>query len=217
MKYFFLNITPRLHRQHPHLVPIIMSCLYILPIVLLISACSVESKLTNIKVPTDSGIDDEEIVDVVSDEIIQSSPKVSLYSHSNCYTIPIQKFPICTVQVQRQRPLPAIQPDRITPYNISNQLNQRERQIIPRYLSDIFRQTNNCSRFVPLQRQRDYVGISKPGNECFARLERMLGRNLMSIDAGLRSACSVGSVIKHEALNNLGFDHTHEREESTYS
>ena len=81
--------------------------------------------------------------------------------------------------------------------------------MIEKYLNQLYVETNGCVRFVKRSNQRDYVSIFKSGKGCFAHLGRYVnyGRHEMSLD----SACVHEGTIKHEALHNLGFEHTHSR------
>ncbi|XP_078139460.1 high choriolytic enzyme 1-like isoform X2 [Centroberyx gerrardi] len=91
------------------------------------------------------------------------------------------------------------------PYRISNQYSQRERATIIRGLQSFAEST--CIRFTPLNRQRDFVDIQSLSG-CFSFVGRRGRGQTLSLR---RRGCVFQSVIQHELLHALGFDHEQTR------
>ncbi|XP_028331840.1 high choriolytic enzyme 1-like [Gouania willdenowi] len=91
------------------------------------------------------------------------------------------------------------------PFQISNQYSQRERDTIVRSLRSFSQST--CIRFTPRTRQRDFVNIRSLGG-CFSFVGRRGGGQTVSLQ---RRGCVFNSVIQHEMLHALGFNHEQTR------
>ncbi|XP_071400321.1 low choriolytic enzyme-like isoform X2 [Centroberyx affinis] len=91
------------------------------------------------------------------------------------------------------------------PYRISNQYSQRERATIIRGLQSFAQST--CIRFTPLNRQRDFVDIQSRSG-CFSFVGRRGRGQTVSLS---RRGCVFQSVIQHELLHALGFNHEQTR------
>lgn len=87
------------------------------------------------------------------------------------------------------------------PYRISRQYSQRERDTIIQGLESFGRST--CIRFVPLNRQRDFVDIQSRSG-CYSYVGRRGFGQIVSLS---RQGCVFESVIQHELLHALGFHH----------
>ncbi|XP_040889485.1 low choriolytic enzyme-like [Toxotes jaculatrix] len=91
------------------------------------------------------------------------------------------------------------------PYRISSQYSQRERDTIIRGLQSFARST--CIRFTPLNRQRDFVDISSRSG-CYSFVGRRGNGQTVSLS---RRGCVFESIIQHELLHALGFNHEQTR------
>ncbi|XP_023281314.1 low choriolytic enzyme-like [Seriola lalandi dorsalis] len=91
------------------------------------------------------------------------------------------------------------------PYRISNQYSRRERDTIVQGLRSFARST--CIRFTPLNRQRDFVDIQSRSG-CFSFVGRRGNAQTVSLS---RQGCVFRSVIQHELLHALGFNHEQTR------
>ncbi|XP_061678638.1 high choriolytic enzyme 1-like [Syngnathoides biaculeatus] len=87
------------------------------------------------------------------------------------------------------------------PYTISTSYSSRERSIIERGLNSF--QSVSCIRFVPRNRQRDYVSIQS-NNGCYSYVGRRGNGQPLSLD---RKGCLYHSTVQHELLHALGFNH----------
>uniref|UniRef100_A0A667XM98 Metalloendopeptidase n=1 Tax=Myripristis murdjan TaxID=586833 RepID=A0A667XM98_9TELE len=90
-------------------------------------------------------------------------------------------------------------------YRISNQYSQRERNTIVQGLRSFSRST--CIRFTPRRRQRDFVDIQSRSG-CFSFVGRRGNGQVVSLS---RRGCVFQSVIQHELLHALGFNHEQTR------
>ncbi|KAM3876857.1 low choriolytic enzyme-like [Diretmus argenteus] len=91
------------------------------------------------------------------------------------------------------------------PYRISNQYSQRERNTILQGLQSFAQRT--CIRFFPRTNQRDFVDIQSRSG-CFSFVGRRGNAQTVSL---ARRGCVFLSVIQHELLHALGFDHEQTR------
>ncbi|XP_034723896.1 low choriolytic enzyme-like [Etheostoma cragini] len=92
------------------------------------------------------------------------------------------------------------------PYRISNQYSAREREIIVQGLQSFARST--CIRFTPLANgQRDFVDIQSRGG-CFSFVGRRGNGQVVSLS---RQGCVFLSIVQHELLHALGFNHEQTR------
>ncbi|XP_060924094.1 low choriolytic enzyme-like [Limanda limanda] len=91
------------------------------------------------------------------------------------------------------------------PYRISGQYSQRERDTIIDGLRSFAQST--CIRFTPLQRQRDFVDI-KSLSGCYSYVGRRGNGQTVSLS---RRGCVFRSVIQHELLHAIGFNHEQTR------
>merc|ERR1712131_166246 len=91
------------------------------------------------------------------------------------------------------------------PYTVSRDFSPAEKQKIDRALKSFHSRT--CIRFVPHQRQRDYISIVNR-NGCWSELGRTGGRQELSL---ARDGCVYHGVIQHESLHALGFQHEQTR------
>ncbi|XP_026147460.1 low choriolytic enzyme-like isoform X2 [Mastacembelus armatus] len=91
------------------------------------------------------------------------------------------------------------------PYRISEEYSQRERDTIVRGLESFAEVT--CIRFTPLRRQRDFVDIQSLSG-CFSFVGRRGRSQTVSLS---RQGCVFKSVIQHELLHALGFNHEQTR------
>ncbi|KAG7221783.1 hypothetical protein INR49_028857 [Caranx melampygus] len=91
------------------------------------------------------------------------------------------------------------------PYRISNQYSRRERSTIVAGLRSFARST--CIRFTPLNRQRDFVDIQSRSG-CFSYVGRRGNAQVVSLS---RQGCVFQSIIQHELLHALGFNHEQTR------
>ncbi|KAK2853411.1 hypothetical protein Q5P01_006072 [Channa striata] len=91
------------------------------------------------------------------------------------------------------------------PFRISNQFSQRERETIIQGLESFAQST--CIRFTPQRRQRDFVDIQSLSG-CFSFVGRRGGGQVVSLS---RQGCVFRSIIQHELLHALGFNHEQTR------
>ncbi|XP_029985525.1 low choriolytic enzyme-like [Sphaeramia orbicularis] len=91
------------------------------------------------------------------------------------------------------------------PYRISNQYSQNERNRIIQGLRSFAQST--CIRFTPLNRQRDFVDIQSRSG-CFSFVGRRGNGQVVSLS---RQGCVFQSIIQHELLHALGFNHEQTR------
>ncbi|KAM3876856.1 low choriolytic enzyme-like [Diretmus argenteus] len=91
------------------------------------------------------------------------------------------------------------------PYRISNQYSRRQRATIVQGLQSFSQST--CIRFVQRQRQRDFVDISSRGG-CYSFVGRRGNGQPVSL---ARNGCVFRSIIQHELLHALGFNHEQTR------
>ncbi|XP_056463723.1 hatching enzyme 1.2-like [Gadus chalcogrammus] len=91
------------------------------------------------------------------------------------------------------------------PFRISNQYSARERNTIMQALASFASST--CIRFIPLDRQRDFVNIQSRSG-CFSFVGRRGRAQVVSLS---RQGCVFESVIQHELLHALGFNHEQSR------
>ncbi|XP_029353600.1 low choriolytic enzyme-like [Echeneis naucrates] len=91
------------------------------------------------------------------------------------------------------------------PYRISNQYSQRERNTIVQGLRSFASST--CIRFTPLNRQRDFLDIQSRSG-CFSFVGRRGSGQTLSLQ---RQGCIFRSIIQHEVLHALGFNHEQTR------
>lgn len=93
------------------------------------------------------------------------------------------------------------------PYQISNQYSTREREIIINGLRSFAEST--CIRFFARNRndQRDFVNIQSQ-NGCFSFVGRRGRGQVVSLD---RRGCVFQSIVQHELLHALGFNHEQTR------
>ncbi|XP_074523077.1 high choriolytic enzyme 1-like isoform X1 [Halichoeres trimaculatus] len=91
------------------------------------------------------------------------------------------------------------------PYRISQDYSSRERNIIRRGLRSFASST--CIRFVPLNRQQDFVDIKSLGG-CFSFVGRRGRNQTVSLS---RQGCVFPQIVQHELLHALGFDHEQTR------
>uniref|UniRef100_A0A3Q1I4V3 Metalloendopeptidase n=1 Tax=Anabas testudineus TaxID=64144 RepID=A0A3Q1I4V3_ANATE len=91
------------------------------------------------------------------------------------------------------------------PYRISSQYSQRERETIIQGLQSFAQST--CIRFTPLARQRDFVDIQSLSG-CFSFIGRRGNAQTVSLS---RQGCVFRSIIQHELLHALGFNHEQTR------
>ncbi|CAL8383085.1 unnamed protein product [Arctogadus glacialis] len=86
------------------------------------------------------------------------------------------------------------------PFRISNQYSARERNTIIQGLASFARST--CIRFIPLDRQRDFVDIQYLSG-CFSFVGRRGQGQVVSLS---RQGCVFQSIIQHKLLHALGFN-----------
>merc|ERR1711962_946709 len=67
--------------------------------------------------------------------------------------------------------------------------------------------SKTCIRFVPRQREYDYISIESKGG-CFSALGRTGGRQVLSVN---KQGCLYHGIIIHEILHALGFQHEQTR------
>ncbi|KAK2853435.1 hypothetical protein Q5P01_006096 [Channa striata] len=91
------------------------------------------------------------------------------------------------------------------PFRISNQFSQRERAIIIQGLNSFAQST--CIRFTPCNGQRDFIDIQSLSG-CYSYVGRRGSGQVVSLN---RQGCVYHSVIQHELLHALGFDHEQTR------
>nr|XP_019935767.1 PREDICTED: high choriolytic enzyme 1-like [Paralichthys olivaceus] len=91
------------------------------------------------------------------------------------------------------------------PYRLSNAYSQRERNTIIGGLRSFAAST--CIRFTPLQRQRDFVDIQSLSG-CYSYVGRRGNRQPVSLS---RNGCVFHSIVQHELLHALGFNHEQTR------
>lgn len=92
------------------------------------------------------------------------------------------------------------------PYRISSAFSTRERNFIIQGLRSFAEST--CIRFTPLQRgQRDFVDIQSLSG-CFSYIGRRGNGQPLSLN---RQGCVFKSIIQHELLHALGFNHEQTR------
>lgn len=91
------------------------------------------------------------------------------------------------------------------PYRIANVYSQRERNTIMQGLASF--SSSTCIRFTPLNRQRDFVDIESRSG-CFSFVGRRGQGQVVSLS---RRGCVFQSIIQHELLHVLGFDHEQTR------
>uniref|UniRef100_A0A672YAS4 Metalloendopeptidase n=1 Tax=Sphaeramia orbicularis TaxID=375764 RepID=A0A672YAS4_9TELE len=91
------------------------------------------------------------------------------------------------------------------PFRISRQFSRRQREIIIEGLRSFERTT--CIRFTPLERQRDFVDIQSRSG-CFSFVGRRGNGQVVSLS---RQGCVFQSIIQHELLHALGFNHEQTR------
>ncbi|XP_042369397.1 high choriolytic enzyme 2-like, partial [Plectropomus leopardus] len=91
------------------------------------------------------------------------------------------------------------------PYRISNQYSRRERNTIIDGLRSFAERT--CIRFTPLDRQQDFLDIQSLSG-CFSFIGRRGNGQPLSLS---RRGCVFRSVIQHEVLHALGFNHEQTR------
>ncbi|KAM6980652.1 low choriolytic enzyme-like [Aplochiton taeniatus] len=91
------------------------------------------------------------------------------------------------------------------PYQISNDYSTRERNTIIQGLQSFAIAT--CIRFIPLNQQRDFVDI-QPRSGCYSFVGRRGRGQVVSLS---RMGCVFESVIQHELLHALGFNHEQTR------
>ncbi|XP_023856894.1 hatching enzyme 1.2-like [Salvelinus sp. IW2-2015] len=91
------------------------------------------------------------------------------------------------------------------PYVISKEYSPQERSVIEGGLHTFAAST--CVRFFPRTNQRDFVDIqSKSG--CYSYVGRQGNSQVVSLS---RNGCVYLSVVQHELLHALGFNHEHSR------
>uniref|UniRef100_A0A3P8W2S3 Metalloendopeptidase n=2 Tax=Cynoglossus semilaevis TaxID=244447 RepID=A0A3P8W2S3_CYNSE len=92
------------------------------------------------------------------------------------------------------------------PYIIANQYSSSERETIVRGLRSFAAST--CIRFTPMQtRQRDFVHIRSLSG-CFSFVGRRGNEQTVSLS---RRGCVFESIVQHELLHALGFNHEQTR------
>ncbi|KAF3686989.1 Low choriolytic enzyme [Channa argus] len=91
------------------------------------------------------------------------------------------------------------------PFRISNQYSQRERETITQGLQSFAEST--CIRFTPFNRQRDFVDIRSLSG-CYSFVGRRGRGQTVSLS---RQGCVFRSIIQHELLHALGFNHEQTR------
>ncbi|XP_053720411.1 high choriolytic enzyme 1-like [Synchiropus splendidus] len=91
------------------------------------------------------------------------------------------------------------------PYTVSAQFNSYERQKMERAMQAFHSST--CLRFVPRQREYDYISIENRAG-CFSSLGRVGGGQVLSLN---RQGCLYHGIIQHEILHALGFQHEQTR------
>ncbi|XP_056134729.1 low choriolytic enzyme-like [Lampris incognitus] len=91
------------------------------------------------------------------------------------------------------------------PYRISNQYSRRERNTIIAGFQ-LFTQST-CIRFTRRNRQRDFVDIQSRSG-CFSFVGRRGRAQVVSLS---RNGCVFESVVQHELLHALGFNHEQTR------
>ncbi|XP_039990695.1 low choriolytic enzyme-like [Xiphias gladius] len=91
------------------------------------------------------------------------------------------------------------------PFRISSVYSRRERNRIIRGLQSFAQST--CIRFIPLDRQRDFVDIQSRSG-CYSFVGRRGNDQTVSLS---RRGCVFQSVIQHELLHALGFNHEQTR------
>ncbi|GAA6217594.1 low choriolytic enzyme-like [Lates japonicus] len=91
------------------------------------------------------------------------------------------------------------------PYRISRQFSRREREVIIQGLRSFAQST--CIRFTPLNRQRDFVNIQSRSG-CYSFVGRRGNGQTVSLN---RRGCVFHSIVQHELLHALGFNHEQTR------
>nr|XP_029494734.1 high choriolytic enzyme 2-like [Oncorhynchus nerka] len=92
------------------------------------------------------------------------------------------------------------------PYVISNPyFSDRERSVIEGGLQTISAST--CVQFLPRTNQKDFVDIQSQAG-CFSYIGRQRNGQVVSLH---RNGCVHLSVVQHELLHALGFNHEHSR------
>ncbi|XP_030649908.1 low choriolytic enzyme-like [Chanos chanos] len=91
------------------------------------------------------------------------------------------------------------------PYEITNQYSNREKSVIESALGSFASST--CVRFRPRSGERDYISIESRSG-CWSYVGRTRGAQVVSL---MRTGCVHHSVIQHEMLHALGFNHEQSR------
>ncbi|KAL2083674.1 hypothetical protein ACEWY4_021447 [Coilia grayii] len=91
------------------------------------------------------------------------------------------------------------------PYIISNQYSSHEKAVIEKALQSFAQST--CVRFTRRRRQRDYIHIQSRSG-CWSYVGRRGGGQVVSL---ARRGCVYHSVVQHELLHALGFNHEQTR------
>uniref|UniRef100_A0A4W5P1B3 Metalloendopeptidase n=1 Tax=Hucho hucho TaxID=62062 RepID=A0A4W5P1B3_9TELE len=91
------------------------------------------------------------------------------------------------------------------PYVISNQYSPQERYVIESGLQTFAAST--CVQFIPRTNQRDFVDIQSQSG-CFSYIGRQDNGQVVSLN---KNGCVYLSVVQHEMLHALGFNHEQSR------
>uniref|UniRef100_A0A8C7FCP0 Metalloendopeptidase n=1 Tax=Oncorhynchus kisutch TaxID=8019 RepID=A0A8C7FCP0_ONCKI len=91
------------------------------------------------------------------------------------------------------------------PYVISNPYSDRERSVIEGGLQTISAST--CIQFLPRTNQKDFLDIQSQAG-CSSYIGRQRNGQVVSLN---RNGCVHLSVVQHELLHALGFNHEHSR------
>uniref|UniRef100_A0A8C6TKX4 Metalloendopeptidase n=1 Tax=Neogobius melanostomus TaxID=47308 RepID=A0A8C6TKX4_9GOBI len=91
------------------------------------------------------------------------------------------------------------------PYVIANHYSSAQQETIAQAFS--FFANRTCIRFVPRNKQRDYLYIHS-STGCFSHIGRRGRRQKLSLK---KDGCIYPGIIQHELLHALGFHHEHKR------
>uniref|UniRef100_A0A8C6T968 Metalloendopeptidase n=1 Tax=Neogobius melanostomus TaxID=47308 RepID=A0A8C6T968_9GOBI len=91
------------------------------------------------------------------------------------------------------------------PYVIANHYSSAQQETIEQAFS--FFANSTCIRFVPRNKQRDYLYIHS-STGCWSYIGRRRNRQKLSLK---KDGCIYAGTIQHELLHALGFNHEHKR------
>ncbi|VVC96406.1 unnamed protein product [Leptidea sinapis] len=97
----------------------------------------------------------------------------------------------------------------IIPYVIDSSFNQDQRDTIRKAIADYHRLT--CLRFVPHQKEADYIIIKNTKTGCWSSVGRIGGRQEVNLQSP--GCVSKKGTVLHELLHAIGFMHEQSRPE----